>query len=905
MTKHFVLSGALLLGTSVFGFQAATAAPQKATRKPVAAAKAKAPVRPVAKATALPAELKDVVGLDIAPASFQLDGPRAVQHLVVIGTLKDGATADVTDHVTLALDQPKLAKVVDGVVHPLADGKAQLTAKLGKLTSPVAGFTVVNAKLPATVDFNNDVMPILAKTGCNSTACHGSPAGKGGFKLSLFGYEPELDHVAIVKDGEGKRVNAKDPAQSLLLQKATLATPHAGGMRFKKDSKDCATLVSWIKDGAQGMGEFEARVKSIEVIPDQPWIPAPNRKQRLAVTALMSDGSTRDVTDKAIYSSNDDAIAEVSDAGLVTTRRAGETAVMVRFLGQVAVSRVAVLPTLKPQAAAQVAKHNYIDDHVLAKVQKLRMTPSELCTDEEFIRRATLDVCGIIPSPEEMHAFMTDRRSDKRARLVDQLLEREEFVDFWTVRWNDILRNNPRTTRSGAGAYATWIRTQLAKNRPYDEWVRDLVTATGRATEGQITIDQLPRNQQDRPGAQRLVDQVNRVEPNAAANYFSVSKDPLDVTSATSQIFLGVRIECARCHNHPFEKWTQNDYYGLAAFFKGLQVRGNAQVAAVVAINERSPEMRNPKTNEAVAPQVLDLTEIKVERGADRRTALAEWMTSPKNPWFAKSAVNRLWSHYFGRGIVEPVDDFRVTNPASNPELLDALAREFVDRKFDLKAVHRSILNSRTYQQSSRPNQYNATDTANFARFYPKRLMAEQIFDSISQATDIWLLGPGAGGRRPNRPAQPQFAGGRYMPAVSGEVKRVMQIPALIPGGARGAGGTVGQFLDTFGKPKREVVCECERSDDGNVGQALALINGEEVNRKISAPFGRIQRLARGTKPDPEMVEEIYLAILSRRPTPVEVNDASTLIRTAKSRPEGVEDLSWSLLNSREFLFNH
>jgi hypothetical protein len=856
------------------------------------------------KASAVPT---DLTGLTLEPASIILDGPRSLQYLVVTGTTKDGSTYDVTDQVKLSLSDAKPAKLSAGVLRPVADGTTRLIATLGKLAAKPVEVTVQNAAAPAAVEFINDVMPVLAKGGCNATACHGSPVGKGGFKLSLFGYEPGEDFKAI-SDEKAKRINVKAPEQSLLLTKSVMATPHAGGMRFKTDSPEYKILLAWLKEGAPGVGEFEARVKQLRVLPGQPWMPRPDASQRLVVVAEMTDGSVRDVTQKAVYSSNDDAIADVDDRGKVTAKRPGETAVMVRYLGQVAISRIAVLPSWKlPES--KLGKANYIDELVQAKLQKLRTAPAPLCTDEEFVRRVYLDVCGIIPSVEDAQAFLQDPDPAKRAKLIDRLLERPEHTDLWTLRWNDTLRNNPRLTRVGAAPFAEWIREQLAANRPYNEWVSDILTATGKTSPMQLDIDNLPRqlqrqlegaNERKKEQIAAMVKDLNARPANPPANYFVISKDPLDTTSATSQIFLGVRIECARCHNHPFEKWTQNDYYGLAAFFTGVQARGNNQTPSVVTVNFRTGNPRHPKTNEIVEPKTLNDLQVKVPKGEDKRVELAAWMTAPENPYFARSLVNRLWGHYFGRGIVEPVDDFRVTNPASNPELLDALAKDFVDHKFDLKQMHRTILNSRTYQESSVPNQFNRHDVSNFARYYPKRLMAEQLYDSISQATGIYLGAAGGGRRRPGKAA-------RYEGAVATNGSRVMQLPTVVPGYRTGPGANAGvvQFLDTFGKPRREAVCECERSADGNIGQALALINGDEVNEKIAAPQGRVQQLVRTAAADPQLVEGLYLAALSRRPTPEELNDATSLLRSSKTKAEGAEDLMWSLLNSREFLFNH
>jgi uncharacterized protein DUF1549/uncharacterized protein DUF1553 len=907
-SRSLLCAGLALAGLPVLlAASPADAAPRKKApaRKPAAASTA--PATSKAPAVSTPTIAKDLADLDIAPASALLNGPRSEQRLVVIGTTKDGATVDVTDHVTFTAANPKLVKIAGGVAYPLADGETRIVAKLGTLSSSPMGITVQGAGQPAATEFVNDIMPILAKGGCNNTACHGSPAGKGGFKLSLFGYEPELDHPAIVKDADGKRVNLKEPAKSLMLTKPAMAVAHAGGQRFKPGSAEYKTMLAWLQAGAPGIGEFEARVKKVDLLPAQPWMPGPGSKQRLAVTAVMSDGSTQDVTEKALFSSNDDAIADVNGSGVVIAKRSGETAVMVRYLGQVAVARVAVLSANRPNPYPKLAKNNYIDELVQAKLQKLRMVPSDPCTDEEFIRRAMLDVCGIIPTVDEVRAFVADRAADKRAKLIDKLLARPEYVDLWTMKWNDTLRNNPRLTRLGTGSYAKWIREQIAQNRPYNEFVRDLLTATGRATEAQLDPNNLPRQLRDRPNVERLIQQINSVPPNPAANYFVISRDPLDTTSATSQIFLGVRIECARCHNHPFEKWTQNDYYGLAAFFTGIRAQGGNQAPNIVLVNERAPGPRHPKTNELVEPKHLDDTEVKIPAGTDKRVVVAEWMTAPNNPWLSRALVNRLWGHYFGRGIVEPIDDFRVTNPASNPELLDALAKDFVDKKFDVKAIHRVILNSRTYQQSYRPNQYNTHDTSNFARYYPKRMMAEQLYDSISQATGIFLQAPGRGGRRPAAANLMAQALQDAMP--DGPVTRVMQLPALLGnvggGGGRRGNGDVAQFLDAFGKPRREAVCECERSSEGNMGQALALINGNEVNDKIAAPSGRVQQVVRSGKPDGEVIEELYLAALSRRPTKQEVDDALSLVRSSTSKAEGFEDVMWSLLNSREFLFIH
>jgi hypothetical protein len=914
------LSGAALtlagLGLLAGSPTADAASGRRAARHPAASSHGPAARKPAP----APDPSAGITRLEIAPASAVLDGPRAIQHLLVSATMKDGGTTDVTDQVTLTLGNPHLAKVASGVVMPLADGETHLVAKLGRVSSPSILITIRSTKAPSPVDFVNDVMPILAKEGCNSTACHGSPAGKNGFKLSLFGYDPAADHAAIVEGSGGRRVNLKDPIHSLILLKPSFSIPHGGGQRFKVGSPEYHTLLAWLQAGAPGVSETAPHVQSVAVTPQQPWLPRPGSKQHLIVTATMSDGSSRDVTDKALFSANDDAIAKVDSDGLVSAARPGETAIMVRYMGQVAVSRVAVLPPWKLPHYPKLAQYNYIDRLVQAKLEKLRVVPSGLCTDEEFIRRATLDTCGIIPTVEEVQRFVADPSPDKRAKLIDQLLDRPEFIDLWTLKWNDALRNNPRLTREGALPYSNWIRDQVRQNRPFDQWVRDLLTATGKNADVKIDPANLPPQVQQqlakRPRAEQLIQQINNAPFNPAANYYLVTRDPLDLTSATCQTFLGVRIECARCHNHPYEKWTQSDYYHLAAFFTGINAQGANQTPRLVSVNERAT-LRMPDSKQVVEPRTLDGTvgaplvgvpgaaPLVGAPGADKRQALAEWLTSRSNPFFAEATVNRVWAQYFGRGIVNPIDDFRVTNPPSNSELLKALADDFVIHNFDLKYIHRLILNSRTYQQSSLPNQYNRQDTANFARYYPKRMMAEQLYDSISQATGVF---PPL-----NRPARPGLLKNGKKPVLNYYqqmladqplLTRATQLAVMAPG-QRGPRGDLGVFLDTFGKPRREVVCACERSDDGNIGQALALINGDEVNAKIAAPQGRVQQLVQSNKPDSDVINELYLATLSRRPTVKEGSEARALIDAGKSRAEGISDLMWSLLNSREFLFVH
>ena len=823
-----------------------------------------------------------IASLSLYPEDIQLVGAGAGQHFVVTASLKDGNTQDVTDIAKIAVGNRKVAKVAGNVVSGLSEGRTQLTITMsGKKV--FTWVTISQLDLEPEISFVNDVMPVLTKSGCNASACHGAPPGKGGLKFSLFGYEPKDDAQTLTEGADGKRVNLDDPKQSLLLQKPTASVPHGGGQRFEVDSAEYKTLLAWLQNGAQGPADIEPTIERLEVYPGEAWLPTPKSTQRLVVTAHFSDGSKRDVTEKSVYVSNEDTVATADETGLVQGEQTGETAVMLRFLGRVAVSRVAVLPDWKQPRYPKLPQNNFIDEIIDVKLKKLRITPSANIDDAAFIRRVYLDVLGLTPPPEDVKKFMADSRKEKRATLIDELLLRPEHADLWAMKWGDTLRNNPRLTRQGLLPYHLWLRQQVADNVPYDQFTRSLLTALGKNA---------PENDED-------------TDYNPAANYFVVSRNPLDIASATSQIFLGVRMECARCHNHPFEKWTMNDYYGYAAFFGGVQARGrgNQMPRTVVLLNQnvnpRNPRarrlrtrVRNPVTGRPAVPKPLDGDEISPENlNRDVRVNMVDWMTAPENPYFAKNMVNRLWEHYFGRGIVDPVDDFRVTNPASNPELLDALAKEFIDKGFDLRHMHRLMVNSRTYQVSSRPNEYNRNDRGNFARYYPKRLSAEQLFDSISQATGIFLPIGGRGGRR--------GIAGRYLRGMKTPITRAMQFPAPR------APGEMGRFLDIFGKPAREEICSCERSSEGNMAQALALLNSNVVNNKISSQAGRVRKVFEAIDEMDEQIRELFLATLSRPPTPIEVEEASILVRSSEERRKGLEDLMWSLLNTREFMFNH
>ncbi|HJT77624.1 MAG TPA: DUF1549 and DUF1553 domain-containing protein, partial [Gemmataceae bacterium] len=724
----------------------------------------------------------------------------------------------------------------------------------------VAGLLVaVPAALAADrhpVSFANDVMPILAKAGCNSGACHGAASGKKGFKISLRGYDPAADYLALTRDTEGRRLCRNDPAHSLLLLKPTGLVPHEGGKRFDTHSRYADTLRRWIAEGAVSDLATAPRLVGLEVEPAFRTFPRPGLRQQLLATARYSDGSSRDVTADARYSSNNDAAAEPDEAGLVRLDNKGEAAVTVRYGPLV---RVATLVVLRHDPAfvwTAPPENNFIDTLVDAKLRRMEILPSELTTDEEFLRRVYYDVIGLPPTPAEVRAFLADRRADKRARVIDNLLERPEHADCWALKWGDLLKaRSDLLGDKGAWGLYRWLRDNVAANKPFDRQVRELLTAEGSCA------------------------------ANPPANFWRAFSNPDDASEAAVQVLLGIRLLCAKCHDHPFEKWVQKDYYGMAAFFSQVArkpgVRGNdivvfrAPTAALAVL---------PRTGEALSPKFLDGATPPVTAGRDARRALADWMTRKDNPFLARATVNRLWSYLFGRGIIDPVDDIRSSNPPVNAPLLDALAKDFVDHGFDVRHTLRTILNSRTYQLAARTNRFNRDDTQNFSHAVPRRLSAEELIDTLSQVTGI-----------------PETFGARYPGA--GTV-------ALPVGGVR-AGQLpdrqlTSEVLELFGRPRGETSCTCERHEEASMTQALNLINGKSVADRLANPAGRVAKLVQTPKlTDDQVVEELYLAVLGRMPRP----DERALMRKpfagGADRLKAAQDVLWVLLNTKEFLFNH
>jgi hypothetical protein len=784
--------------------------------------------------------------LTVFPTAIDLDGPRAEQRIGVLGEYADGRRWDLSRDAKFTSGAPKVATVdAAGVVRVGDDGDTTVTVQAGGQSATVP-VKVRHAAAEVPISFVREIVPLLTKAGCNQGACHGAQAGRGGFRLSLFGYDPAFDHKQIVESAEGRRVVLSDPERSILLQKPTLVMEHGGGERIKPGSREYEMLRRWLEDGAPEPEAKPPVVTSLQVWPAA-RVMVPGERQQLLVRATWADGRTEDVTTTAQFDTLNDGFASVTPAGLVTAKAKGETYVMVRFGGQATVARV-TLPYAHIDKYPDVAVNNFIDEKLIARWKALGLTPSPLCTDEEFFRRIHLDILGALPAPADVKAFLADKDPDKRKKAIDKVLDRPEFVDYWALKWGDLLRiNRDALEEKGMWSFTNWVRASLRDNKPVDEFARDIITAEGSTfTDG-------------------------------PANYYRVANNPLDWSETTAQVFLGVRIQCARCHHHPFEKWSQDDYYGLAAFFVRLATKRSQEFGLfggeTVVYLRPTGEQTQPRKGTVAKPHPLDGPDM--DDPFDRRRKLAEWLTARDNPFFARNIVNRFWGYTMGHGLVEPLDDMRATNPPSNPELLDALAKDFVEHKYDLKHLLRTILNSRAYQLSSLKAEGNAADAGNVyhTRYTVKRLTAEQLADALDFAT----------GTRE-----------KYQGLPLGT--RAVQLPDT----------RVRSFLlDTFGRPPRQITCECERSTQPNIAQALHLLNGDFLNRKIAAPTGRAEALLKAKTPLPDVVEELYLVTLSRPPQPGETAKAIDWIKKAPTEREGVQDLLWVLLNRSEFLFNH
>jgi len=826
-----VLTAAVVFGCGVHAALPVEAAPAK--KKPAAK-------KPAAKAAVSSAVSGQLTRLALVPPKLTLSGRGTAQRYLVLGYYADGTMKDLTASAKLTKSGTGGVQIQNQQFISSANGSATITASAGGKTA-TATVTVQNAADASEWSFANEIVPVLTKAGCNSGGCHGSPSGRGGFRLSLFGYEPDYDYDQVVKEKRGARVNANNPAASPILQKPAMKVPHGGGMRFKEGSEYYNRMLAWLKAGAPKQPEFDPRLSKIEIFPNEWTLEKPGAAQQVVVIAHRDDGTSQDVTQYARYNTNDDAVAEVNDDGVIESTGKGETIIMVRYLGGVGVVNLKVPRDPVPASSFDNFKPtNYIDDAVLDKLKEVRVPPSGPASDAEFIRRAYIDTCGMIPTAEEARAFLDSKEPNKREKLVESLLNRPEFIDYWALKWSDLLSNDSDVKKGkGNQVFYRWIKESLAQNKPYDQFARELISATGSAY---------------------------RYGP---ANWYNIRDyDPLTIGSNTSQVFLGIRMDCARCHNHPFEAWSQMDYYGLASFFGRTKFKRGVDEDERIFYAAIDGDVRHPRSNAVVEPKYPGGDFPSFTTDEDRREKLAAWITSPNNPWFKRSIANRLWNNFFGRGIVQPVDDFRLTNPASNQKLLDAMGEKVVAYKFNLKGLMRDILNSRTYQTTSAHNAQNINDRFYNSRSWPRKIYAEVLLDAIGSATGVKdFFGP-------------------YDRAVA------------VPDNRMNNG-----FLDLFGRAKRDLTCECERSEDSNVTMVLNLLNGPTVNSKLGG--GRVARLLQAKKQPNEIAEELYLAALSRRPNEKELAAAAKLFSKAPTPKEGAEDLMWGLLNMKEFLLNH
>ena len=692
------------------------------------------------------------------------------------------------------------------------------------------------------LNFENDILPVLSRYGCNSSGCHGKAEGQNGFKLSVFGFDPEADYIALVMEGRGRRVFPAVPDQSLLLQKICGSMPHGGGIRLEKTRPEYHTLRDWIASGMRFGTNEDPRIVKIDLSPAERQLPF-SGEQQLNVVATYSDGKTSDVTALAQFQSNNDGLASVDASGLVTIgQSAGTVAVMATYLGHVDTFRILIPRPDAIEAYPDLPENNFIDTYVNRRLQQLNILPSAGCNDAEFLRRVYLDIIGTLPTVDEAKSFLSDTHPDRRSMLVDQLLQRPEYADYWALKWSDLLRVNRRELgHKRAFEYYNWIRRSCAENKPLDQFVRELLLAEGPMT--------------DVP----------------AANFYKVVDKPDKMASAVSQIFLGVRIECAQCHHHPFDRWSQTDFYGMQAFFNQVSFKTSMRGEIIQATG--NAKTLHPRTGQEVFAHALNTQMPDTSLATDPRKMLVDWMTANDNPMFAHNLANRMWAHFMGLGLVEPVDDFRVTNPPSNPELLDALAKSFVEKRFDVKNLIRTITSSLAYQRSGTVNNTNSTDEQNYSRFLFKQLEAEVLLDAVCQTTGV----------------EEKF---RFVPKGG----RAIQL---------WDSNAEHYLLKIFGRPVRATACDCERISEPTVSQVLHVLNSPEIQSKLSHQAGRLVALQKDYSQDEPLVEQLYLTFFSRRPTESEQQVAVNFIKSQSDRQQATEDLAWSMLNSLEFLFNH
>ena len=786
--------------------------------------------------------LEDVTTLSIVPSEIRLNG-QTENHQILALIEASNSHKDATGRATITSENQNVAVVRDGRVYPKSNGTTIVTASVDGMTAR-STVTVTNFEYRRPIGFHSDVLAALTKAGCNMGACHGSPSGKGGFRLSLRGYDPKLDLETLRGEFFNRRSNILNPDESLLLQKPLMQVAHGGGQRIKKADAVHTVLHSWISEGMQIESAGTATLQSIQILPSDRVLMDESSKQQLLVLASFSDGNVRDITELTAFDSSDESIATVSNDGLVHREGRGEATILARYVDRMATSKITFLTDRKKYNWKIPQTPSEIDRLVFRKLHQLQIQPSQPCSDTDFLRRATLDLTGRLPTLAESRDFAANTSQNRRSALVDKLLADDDHAKFWSMKWADLLRcNSKRMTSNGAHKFRRWLFEVVRSDLPLDQFAEQLLTASGSTNS------------------------------NPATNYWRASRDSLDATETTAQLFLGIRIQCAKCHNHPFEKWTQDDYYGMAAAFHRVGRKASAGKDNETIFVKQQGEVKQPRTGETMKVRLLLRGSVDVPNKNDRRQVFANWLTAESNPFFAKSLANRIWGHLTGRGIVEPVDDFRDSNPPSNPDLLDFLASELVNSGYSMRHLIRTIMNSQTYQLAAKRNKFNSDDELYFSHGMTRMLTAEQLLDAICQVTGVAETFPG-------------------MPIGS------RAIDLADPPKTH-------DFLQAFGQPKRELTCECERSTDSNLGQALQLINGPIVHNKIRSPQGILHQWIAAGKSDIQIIESLYLAAFSRKPAEGEVQISLQHIATNSDRILALQDIFWAVINSKEFLFQH
>lgn len=801
----------------------------------------------------------------LLPQEVVLSGAEAVHSVLAELFIGDEAVGPAPPTITLISDDPAVVRVEGLKLIPVSNGVTHVRIQGATDSGAVQKVTVRNMDQGFVWSFRNHVEPVLVRQGCNSGACHGALAGKGGFRLSLRGYDPDRDYFTIVEQQLGRRVEVAEPSASLLLTKPTMAVPHKGGLKLKPDSWHYRVVAEWIAAGAEAPSENDAQLERLEILPERVTLKR-GMTQPLLVRAHYSDGRVEDVTQLAKFSSANEAVSTVNEDGLVNVIGPGEGAITAWFSSQIVIARMTVPfeQTIDPAVFAELPRRNFIDELVLQQLQRLNLKPSPECSDPVFVRRVYIDTIGTVPTSKEVHEFVADNSPDKRDRLIESLLNRPEYVDYWTYRWSDLLLLNGTELRPDAiKAYYKWVHDRVAANTPWDQFVRELVTSKGSS------ID------------------------DGATNFYALHQAPEDMAENVSQAFLGLSIGCAKCHNHPLEKWTNDQYYAFANLFSRVRAKGwggdprNGDGLRTL-VTATSGELVQPRTGKPQPPAPLDGEPLALDSPIDRREYAAQWLTAPDNVMFARSVTNRVWKNFFGVGLVEQVDDMRASNPASNEDLLTALAKYLVDEKYNLKSLVRTILQSEAYQRSSETLPENVGDSRHYSRYFPRRLMAEVLLDAISFVTDVpteftRILYPGAD----VKPTDAYAKGTRAIQLHDSAVESY--------------------FLQTFGRNQRRITCECERSDEPSMVQVLHISNGTTVNAKLAVPENRLSQWLTEFKSDKELIQEVFLTSLSRSPEPHEAEEIAEILAAtpAEERRTVLEDVVWAIISSREFLFNH